>query len=58
VEVAECLDYYYTRSGREAAFLTIMRVQQRHSVNRRGACAYDALTQDTSIDRSLHDGGF
>ena len=23
-----------------------------------GACAYDAVTQDTSINRSLHDGGF
>src|SRR5436309_13061720 len=47
-----------TSSSSVRARLARTWVQRRRSVNRRGACAYDAVTQDTSINRSLHDGGF
>src|SRR5436853_6147047 len=65
VEVAEPLDYYYTRSGREAAFVRAETFATEYHAGptttfsqQEGACAYDAVTPDTSINRSLHDGGF
>src|SRR6184192_2246230 len=65
VEVAEPLDYYYTRSDREAAFVRAETFATEYHAGptttfsqQEGACAYDAVTPDTSINRSLHDGGF